>query len=97
VQPGLGDPPMKSASGRRLATVVGAVIAGVIGAFAGWIAVRLFVRGVRTARHAARFAIAAATLRLYRRCPDCRRLHRSDARVCRHCGHRRERRPGRRA
>jgi RNA polymerase subunit RPABC4/transcription elongation factor Spt4 len=27
-------------------------------------------------------------LRLYRRCPDCRRLMHADARVCRSCGHR---------
>jgi hypothetical protein len=83
---------------RRTVMIIGAVIAGVGALFGGWIATRLLIRGVRTARRTARFAFAAATLRLYRRCPDCRGLHRSDARVCRHCGYRRQPRPrGRRA
>jgi hypothetical protein len=77
---------------------IGAGIAAGGGLLGGWIATRLLIRGVRTARRTARFALAAATLRLYRRCPECRRLHRSDARVCRHCGYRRQPRPrGRRA
>ena len=37
---------------------------------------------------AARFWYGAFTLRLYRRCPDCRRFIRGDARVCFRCGYR---------
>ena len=79
-------------SGRRSAIVIGAVI----GALSGWIAVRVFLRAVRTGLRIARYAFAVITLRLYRRCPDCKALHRADARVCRYCGYRKPQRTGRR-
>jgi Uncharacterised protein family UPF0547 len=81
---------------RRALLIAAAVAAGIAGAASAWVGARLFVRGVRTARIALRFAYAVATLGLYRRCPDCRRLIRADARVCAHCGYRRPPR-GRRA
>jgi hypothetical protein len=82
-------------SKRRVAVVIGAV-AGALGA---WIGLRLFLRGVRMALRIGRFWFLALTLRLYRRCPDCRRFHRYDARVCSRCGYRRRALPtrGRRA
>jgi hypothetical protein len=90
---------LRASGGRRAALIVAAVAAGVAGAASALIGMRLFLRGVRTVRMAARFALALATFRLYRRCPDCRRLIRSDARVCLHCGYRKPPRPprGRRA
>jgi hypothetical protein len=86
-------------SGRRVALLIGGVIAVAIVLSGAWIGTKLLVRGARTARRATRFAYATATFRLFRRCPDCKRLIRSDARVCRHCGYRRPPRPpkGRRA
>jgi hypothetical protein len=79
--------------------VIGGLIAGLILIIGGWLGAKLLLRGIRTARRATRFAYATATFRLYRRCPDCKSLIRSDAKVCRHCGYRRAPRPpkGRRA
>lgn len=76
---------LRTNQARRWAVVVGgtSAIAGV------WIASRIFLRAAGIAVRAVRFAFAAATFRLYRRCPDCRTLIRADARVCRHCGYRR--------
>jgi hypothetical protein len=70
--------------------VTGAALAG------AWLALRTARRTLRFGRRSARTALRAATLRLYRRCPDCRRLIRYDARVCFRCGHRRLPRRGRR-
>jgi hypothetical protein len=78
----------RTGSRRRALLIVAAVAAGVAGAASAWVGARLFLRGVRTARAAARFAYAVSTFGLYRRCPDCRRLIRADARVCLHCGYR---------
>jgi hypothetical protein len=69
--------------------MIGGVIAGAILLAGAWLATKLLARGFRTARRATRFAYATATFRLFRRCPDCKRLIRADARVCRHCGYRR--------
>jgi hypothetical protein len=84
---------------RRTVLLVAAVAAGLAGAASAWVGAKLFLRGVRTARIASRFAYRLATFGLYRRCPDCRRLIRADARVCLHCGYRKPARPprGRRA
>jgi len=74
---------------RRAAVAVAgtaAVVAGVAGAV---LSGRAAVRGARMALDAARLALAALTLRLYRRCPDCRRFVRGDATVCWRCGWRR--------
>jgi hypothetical protein len=83
-------------SGRRLALAVGGVIAAVTLLAGAWIGTKLLLWGVRRTRGAMRFGFAAASFRLYRRCPDCKRLIRADARVCHHCGYRRPPR-GRRA
>jgi hypothetical protein len=79
-------------NGRRAAIAIGALVgaaAAVVAALAAREGLRLFLRGVRIAIGGVRFGYAAATLQLIRRCPDCRRLIRRDARVCRHCGYRR--------
>jgi hypothetical protein len=73
---------------RRQAILVGAVIAATVGILAGWIATRLLLRWFRTARNTARFAYAVATFGAFRRCHDCKRLVRADAKVCSHCGYR---------
>jgi hypothetical protein len=78
---------------RRAALVIGGLIAGLIMIIGAWIGAKLLVRGIRTARRATRFAYATATFRLYRRCPDCKSLIRSDATVCKRCGYRRPPRP----
>jgi nucleoside-diphosphate-sugar epimerase len=74
-------------------------IAGAAGLIGAWIGAKLLARGVRTTGRLTRYGLAVATFRLYRRCPDCKGVIRSDARVCRHCGYRRPPRPpkGRRA
>jgi hypothetical protein len=84
---------------RRVGLLILAVVAGTAGAAGAWAGLKLFLRGLRTARIAASYAYKVATLSLYRRCPDCRKLIRTDARVCRHCGYRRPPAPpaGRRA
>jgi hypothetical protein len=73
---------------KRLAAVAGASAAVVAAVIGGRVALRLG----RMARDVARLAYAALTLRLYRRCPDCRRWLRGDAIVCWRCGWRRPRR-----
>lgn len=84
-----GQGAVTKASGRRRAALVAAAVAtGLAGAAGAWAGAKLFLRGVRTARMALRFAYSVATLTLYRRCPDCRRVMRSDARVCLHCAYR---------
>jgi hypothetical protein len=79
---------MRASERRRALLVVGGLAAGLAGLASAWVGARLFLRGIRTARIAARFAYAVATFGLYRRCPDCRRLVRADARVCLRCGYR---------
>jgi hypothetical protein len=79
---------MRASDRRRALLIVAATAAGFAGVASAWVGARLFLRGVRTARIAARFAYSVATFGLYRRCPDCRRLVRADARVCLHCGYR---------
>jgi hypothetical protein len=71
---------MKLAAGGLAA--LGATVGAVIGA-------RVALRMARLGRDGARLGYAAATLRLYRRCPDCRRWIRGDSRVCSRCGWRR--------
>jgi hypothetical protein len=83
---------MNSSWGRRTALVIGAVLAAAVGLLGGWVATRVALSGLRAARGTARFAFAVLTLRLYRRCPDCKTFVHHDARVCRYCGYRR--RPG---
>jgi hypothetical protein len=77
----------------RNAAGLAAGVAGVVSVWAGFIAVRggwrLFMRWVRLWIGFGRWWYLAGTLRLLRRCPDCRRIIRRDARVCRHCGWRR--------
>jgi hypothetical protein len=76
-------------NGRRAAIAIGA-LGGAVGALlAARVAragIRVFLRAVGIALGGVRFGYAAVTLQLFRRCPDCRRLLRADARVCRHCG-----------
>jgi hypothetical protein len=73
-----------------LAGVLGSAAGAVLAAIAARGALRVLTRAVRIGMGAARFAFAAATLQLLRRCPDCRKLIRRECRVCRHCGWRRE-------
>jgi hypothetical protein len=87
---------LRATPARRTALVVGAVIATVSVAVGGWVAGRLLARWLRTARNSARFAYSFATLRAYRRCADCKRLIRADAKVCSHCGYRKPPKRGRR-
>jgi hypothetical protein len=70
------------------ALIVGGFVAAVATMIGVWIGTKVVFWGVRRTRSAVRFGFAAATLRLYRRCPDCRGVIRGDARVCRHCGYR---------
>jgi hypothetical protein len=77
---------MSVAGMKSAAAVVGALVAvaGVaIGAVVGG---RIALRCARMALDGARVVYAAFTLQLYRRCPDCRRWVRGDARVCSRCG-----------
>jgi hypothetical protein len=78
-----------AASRGRVAADVAALVAAAA-ALAGTVAgVRVAARGARMGLDGARLAYAAATFRLYRRCPDCRRWLRGDARVCWRCGFKR--------
>jgi len=79
------------------AAIAGGLAATAIASLGAWLALRLAVRCLRLARTTARFTVALATFRLYRRCPDCRRLKRADARVCHRCGYRRPDRTTRRS
>jgi hypothetical protein len=81
---------------RHPAVVVAAVVATVSVLAGGWAASRLLARWFRVARSTARFAYSCATLRAFRRCPDCKRLIRADARVCSRCGYREPPKRGRR-
>lgn len=84
---------MSVAAFKRIATALAAaaaVAAAVIGAV---VSGRVAVRIARMALDGARVVFAAITLQLYRRCPECRRWVRGDARVCWRCGWKR---PGRR-
>jgi hypothetical protein len=68
-------------------------VAGAIGAVAalGGAAAALWA-GVVAARWAvllgrgAAFVLRVATLKAYRRCPDCRSIRRAEARICARCG-----------
>jgi hypothetical protein len=69
----------------RVPAMVAAGVAAVGGIVVGG---KLASVGARRAVRSARFAGRVATLTLYRRCPDCATLIHTDARRCRHCGHR---------
>jgi hypothetical protein len=88
---------LTATSGRRAALALGVAIAGVSAVAVGWIAILLILRWVRMAGKSARFAFRFATLGAFRRCPDCKRLLRSDAKVCSRCGYRRPVKRSRRA
>jgi hypothetical protein len=74
---------------RQAALAAVALVASVVGFAVARVAFGELRRGVRLACATALFWFRAATLRLYRRCPDCRRMIRAEARVCSHCGYRR--------
>jgi hypothetical protein len=86
---------LRFVNGRRAAMAIG-TLAGVAAALVAAVvargSLRVCLRAGRIALGGLRIGYAAATLQLLRRCPDCRRLIRRDARACRHCGWRR--RPG---
>lgn len=67
-------------------------VVGVLGVVSAVLAARVLARGIQLTRDGLRLAYAVATLRAYRRCPDCRRWLRGDAGVCWRCGARRGRR-----
>jgi hypothetical protein len=68
--------------------MMGGALAAIAVIVGGWVGTRLFLWGARRTRHAVRFGFAVVTLRLLRRCPDCKSLIRADARVCKHCAYR---------
>ena len=74
---------------KRVAVVIGGVVAAVAAAIGAVVSGRVALRLLRMALDASRFGIAVLTLRLYRRCPECRRWIRGDASVCWRCGWRR--------
>jgi hypothetical protein len=78
-------------TGRRTAALVAALLAAWAAAEGAVFGFRWFRRAVWIGLGGVRVCYFAATLQLLRRCPDCRRLIVSDARVCRHCGWRRGR------
>lgn len=65
---------------------IAAAVAGTVAAVAAWAAAVVAARWARLGLASARFVWRLATLGAYRRCPDCRRLMRREARVCRGCG-----------
>ncbi len=80
----------------RARAKLGVQVAGVVAALgaliASWGAAVIALRWVRLGAAGARFGLRLLTLRAYRRCPDCLRVLRREATVCRACGHRRARR-----
>ena len=78
---------------RRLGTQVAGAIAGLAALLVSWVTAVLGLRWFRALAQAVRFAIRLVALRAYRRCPDCFRLLRSEASVCRSCGARVRGRP----
>jgi hypothetical protein len=64
------------------------IVGGGTAAAGAWVGFLVALRFAAAGRDAARFGYGVATLRLYRRCPDCRRFIRGDARVCWRCGYR---------
>jgi hypothetical protein len=81
---------MQGQSPKTRAAVIGAVAIAVLGALTGAVIAfrivaiwwRWTVASIRTAR----FGWRLATLRAYRRCPDCFSVRRREAKVCGRCG-----------
>lgn len=71
-----------------------AAVGGVMALVVSWMAAVVGLRWVAAIIRGARFSFRLATLTAYRRCPDCFRVLRREARVCRSCGARVRRRPG---
>lgn len=69
-----------------LGAKVGGAAAGAAALVAAWWGAVVGLRWARAGAHAARFALRLVTLSAYRRCPDCFRGLRREARVCRSCG-----------
>ncbi|WP_354700665.1 hypothetical protein [Paraconexibacter sp. AEG42_29] len=65
-----------------------ATVGGALAATASWLVAMVGVRWLRAALDGARFAVRLVTLTAYRRCPDCFRVLRQEATVCRSCGSR---------
>jgi rRNA maturation endonuclease Nob1 len=76
---------------------LGAKVAGALAAagalVVSWVAAVIALRWARLGAAAMRFAVRMVTLRAYRRCPDCLRILRREASVCRSCGGRAASRP----
>lgn len=73
----------------RVAGALAGALAAVVAAVAAWWSAVVALRWARAGAHLARFALRLVTLRAYRRCPDCLRVLRREAVVCRSCGARR--------
>ncbi len=75
---------------RRVPARTWGYVAGTIAALAAlvgaWTAAVVAARWARAGLRTARYGVRLATLTAYRRCPDCRRVLRREARVCRSCG-----------
>lgn len=70
----------------KLGARIAGALAGASAVVVAWVAAVITLRWVRLAAAAARFAVRIITLRAYRRCPDCLRILRREATVCRSCG-----------
>lgn len=70
----------------KIAAAVSGAVAAVVGLVAVWSAAVVGLRWVRAVALTARFGLRLVTLRAYRRCPDCFRVLRREARVCAACG-----------
>ncbi len=82
------EPRRRGDLARRLVAPAGA-LAALATAVVGWWSAVVALRWARAATHVARFGLRLVTLRAYRRCPDCLRVLRREALVCRSCGARR--------
>lgn len=70
----------------KLAGLVAGAVSAAAAIVVGWWTAVVAARWARAGARAARFGYRLATLRAYRRCPQCFRVLRREARVCRSCG-----------
>lgn len=85
-QPGPRDERAVARERARIAAWVGGTLAAAGAALAAWAAAAVGLRWVMAVARGARFGLRLVTLTAYRRCPQCFRVLRREARVCRSCG-----------